>query len=48
MPDLASDKPVGLENQNGLVVNGATHNVQLFPTLNLSPIHYMGLLRSPH
>ena len=46
MPDPTSDKPVGLEN--GLVVNGATHNVQLFPTLNLSPIHYMGLLRSPH
>ena len=31
----------------GLVVNGATRNVQLFPTLNLSLIHYRGLLGRP-
>ena len=38
---------VEMTQAHRLVVNGATRNAQLFPTLNLSPINFRGLLRGP-
>ena len=44
VPDLTSDKPVRLHVENGLVVNGATHNVQCATFSHFKFIAYTSIL----